>query len=704
MKAGIKLIYIVIGLFLMYSIPVQGGDLKDYFPMKTKPSTLPGRVVLDSIENRYGETVLLYFEDEYEGRMSEPQILKKGETKKWDFVFNVIWVSAITPSPRMELYRSSTPDVVDDKLALSVERVEKHDSDDKVVPQKDSPKKPKKDNKRKSKTAKKAVPAKKVIADFYVFVDSIPVLSEVKFDIDSVFIGKHIENLHLHSINAPAYIKEQNLRSYIAEQNDTIRQLRSQDSMLVANFLQRYENVETLDSCIVWLSAILSERIGHRESLIEPLSDVVGKTSVGEIHIDWKTAGVCIAVVLLIVLLLLWYRKANKNHNQRMQHKKVTVSDTRDADDEPSLVVVTHKTSSTLKKQSLDDVVENEAYCRIDAKEFCTDSSIRTMYIKNTCVRDIYNMYAEDLRNPDNPKEDGCMVLGRWVLDESTQLYDVSLEYIVRPGDDAVFEKYELNFGGKIKLKVSDRLRRLRRETNLQYDLTCWVHSHPGLGVFFSNSDSNVHMQLKHPVHPKFLTALVIDILTPQQEMGIFTFKQDETINSKNDIMKMYSLEELYQWALASERKTLDTDDYYDVLGQARDHLNECYCIQLSNSSIIDMTFLAAKPNGFIGFVHGFTMERGERMRYVISSVTKNETAPDNEMLGCFVVASHCSIPSIRKMVSRYISDIRFVFVYTVTDGMLTSIPVINQELCVSDIYYGEQKLEDLKIWTRRRR
>lgn len=76
------------------------------------------------------------------------------------------------------------------------------------------------------------------------------------------------------------------------------------------------------------------------------------------------------------------------------------------------------------------------------------------------------------------------MVLGRWVYDEERDEYYVSLEEIVKPGDDAIFKEYELNFGGKIKLKVAEKLRRLRRETNLQYDMTCWVHSHPGLGVF----------------------------------------------------------------------------------------------------------------------------------------------------------------------------------------------------------------------------
>lgn len=703
MRSIIRIIFVVIGLLSTLALSAQEPDIRDY--IETVPSSDSGRVVLRSIENPLDTTIFLVFEDEYSNFVSEPQMLNKGEIGKWDFTFNVIWLKSVIPSPLIEIFRSSTPNNVSNNQCLNKDNIEQRDSKEMVPSKTEVSKSQKVNNKRKSNAKKKVIPIEKVIEEFYIFLDSVPSLSAASFDRDSIFIDKHLANLQLESINKSAYIKEQKLDFYIAEQSDAILQLRNNDSILIAEFLQRYDNkdIESPDSCVVLLSAALIEKIDCRNSLIEPLRIIVSKQSRSEIHVDWKMVGVCIAIILLIILLLLWYRKANKNQHKQTQHRKVS-SISVDETSEPSLVVLSHKTSSALKKQSLEDVYDNDAYFRIECMEFCNDSAIRAIYIKNTCIKDIYNMYAEDLRNPDNPKEDGCMVLGRWVLDENTQLYDVSLEYIVQPGDDAVFEKYELNFGGKIKLKVAEKLRRLRRETNLQYDLTCWVHSHPGLGVFFSNSDNNVHMQLKHPVHPKFLTALVIDILTPQQDMGIFTFRQDETINSKNDIQKMYSLEDLYKWALISERKTFDTNDYYNVLEQVKDHLNECFCIQLSNSAIIDMTFMAAKPNGFIGFVHGFSTEHGARKLHIISSVTKNETAPDSEMLGCFIVASHCSIPSIRKVVSRYISDIRFVLVYTITDGMLTSIPVINQDLCTSDNYYGEQKLEDLKIWTRRRR
>ena len=195
---------------------------------------------------------------------------------------------------------------------------------------------------------------------------------------------------------------------------------------------------------------------------------------------------------------------------------------------------------------------ENPAYLTIDCNEFCKKTAIRCLYIKNTCIKDIYKMAAEGRRYPKNSLMNGCMVIGRWQYDEANKDYYVSLEEVVMPDDDAVPSNYEFDFGQKIKLKVLEKLRKLRRETGQQYDVTCWVHTNPGLGVSLSNNDKEIHKKLGHPNHP-ILTAMVIDNLTTQQELGIFTIKPDGTINSKADLIRMYSLEEIYKWALESE-------------------------------------------------------------------------------------------------------------------------------------------------------
>lgn len=404
------------------------------------------------------------------------------------------------------------------------------------------------------------------------------------------------------------------------------------------------------------------------------------------------------AAVLIVIMMLFARRKKGTPLNS--PKKAPTPSSDGNAD-----IVVRRKTTSILRKQSLEDVIDNDNYLKIDCDEFCEESAVRRIYLKNTCVKDIYNMYAEDLRNPDNPKEDGCMVLGRWVYDQESDEYYVSLEHIVLPGDDAVFAEYELNFGGKIQIKKRERLNKLRQETNLQYDLTCWVHSHPGLGVFFSNNDSSVQMLLKNNNHPRFLTAIVIDILTPKQDLGIFTFKKDYTLNSRDDLKKLYSLEDLYQWAVESDRNSFKPEDHYNTLMAATKRIDSCYGIELSNGAIIDMGMLAAEQSEkFIGTIHGFASTKSDKTEYVAAKVTPTDAEPDQEPIGCFVIASHCSIPSIRKALADQLGKVGFVLVYSTSDGLLTSIPIIDKKLCTDQNYYGEQLLEDLKIWTRRKR
>ena len=291
------------------------------------------------------------------------------------------------------------------------------------------------------------------------------------------------------------------------------------------------------------------------------------------------------------------------------------------------------------------------------------------------------------------------------LYDAERDEYYVSLEEIVKPGDDAIFKEYELNFGGKIKLKVSEKLRRLRRETNLQYDMTCWVHSHPGLGVFFSNADSSVQMQLKHPTHPKFLVAIVIDILTPNQELGIFTFKHDMSINSKADLQKMYSLEEFYQWAVKSDRTSFKQEDHRNIMQAASTRIDSHYGVELSNGAIIDMCQLqTVQGNGLLAWVHGYTCENNGKTEFVLKTVSQNKVVQDDELIGCYINGAHCSIPTIKRLISNDFSNIKFILFYSTADDTLTAIPVIDGQLSVNEDSYGEEKLEDLKIWTRRKR
>ena len=419
--------------------------------------------------------------------------------------------------------------------------------------------------------------------------------------------------------------------------------------------------------------------------------------------------GVIIALVVAAIVILLVRAKKKKEKSATNFSKSLSLgpatSSTSTSFNTTNDIIVRRTTTTVMHKQNIDDVVNNGNYMVLNCNEFCNDTAVKTMYIKNSCIMDIYNRYADDLRNPNNPKEDGCMVLGRWIHDEKLDEYAVTLEEIVLPGDDAVFAEYELDFGGKIKVKVNERLRKLRRETDLQYDLTCWIHSHPGLGVFFSNTDCNLHLLHKHSTHPKLLTAIVVDILTPKQELGVFTFKHDMGINSKADLKQLYSLEEWYKWAVDSKRNSTIDEEHIDALENAKSKNTECQSIRLSNSTIIDMDLIAANPNrNSLYFVHGFSIQQSNQTTHVAALIKDSDTLADHELVGCFMVVTHRSYPTIKNALGNYLDKIKFALVYSIADGMLSSIPVISNELSADESFYGKQPLEELKIWTRRKR
>lgn len=409
-------------------------------------------------------------------------------------------------------------------------------------------------------------------------------------------------------------------------------------------------------------------------------------------------------VLILLIWLVIKVVRRGKNNKRRAYTPRTAEHEVSQTEAQES-IVVRRRTTSILKKQSLDDVIGNPAYLEIDTADFTADSAVRRIYVLNTCIKEIYNLYSEDLRMSDNPKEDGCMVLGRWVYDPESQTYDVSLEEVVFPGDDAVFQEYELNFGGIIKLRVAERLRRLRRESNLQYDLTCWVHSHPGLTVFFSNSDCTVQDQLKHHQHPNFLTAFVIDILTDKQDLGIFTYRPDGSILSRNDITKLYSLEDMYKWALESDRNTFNPEKYYNILQNAPSRNRKLWGIELDNNAIIDLAQICEQAtDGIAGWAIGKTLDEPNGKECIINSILPADQKPHSGVQGCLIAMAHTSLPTIQRLIASENSALNLVLVYSTKQQSLTAIPIIDGQLVADENSYSEINIDDLKIWTRRKR
>ena len=400
-------------------------------------------------------------------------------------------------------------------------------------------------------TSAKEVENATIIHAFREHVESVPYLNEANMEALNTEISEHVKCLQNWS-DREAYIKEHDLQGYLDRQKGSLQYYKNSSYAMIDDFLLQYaeQGIENEKACRDSLTAIINDRTGMCETNLNLLERELNREQEQSFFdkIDWTLVIIVVVVLICVIVLISLLSKKQKGGTTQPNQTPVR----QDSTNKDPGIIIRRKTATILKKQSLEDVMESPHYLKVDAIDFCQESAVRRLYIKDTCIIDLYNMYASDLADPNNAKENGCMILGRWVHDTESNEYYVSLEHIVMPGDDAVFKEYELNFGGKIKLSVLEQLRKLRRETNMQYDLTCWVHSHPGLSVFFSNSDLNVQVQLKHPTHPNFLTAIVVDTLTPKEDVGIFTFRRDGNINSKAELTKMYSLKTWYTWAQKS--------------------------------------------------------------------------------------------------------------------------------------------------------
>ena len=239
--------------------------------------------------------------------------------------------------------------------------------------------------------------------------------------------------------------------------------------------------------------------------------------------------------------------------------------------------------SASPYKQSLDDVTDNPNYLPIDMSECFDHSTIDKIYVKNEFIDEVYS-YFHQLQNTN--EDGGCLGVGRWVRDSETKQYSISLEKVVVPGDDAFFNENEIGFGAKIKIKCREMLKRLRRETQLQYDSTCWIHFKKVEGISLNDEEKKMQASLRHPYHPFFHVAIVVDASSPTGKLGIYTYQQQTgdtntseqkiaiisqlPISNTEDLKRSFSLDEWHKWAMKSNdplivNLTIEGTEYEDM-------------------------------------------------------------------------------------------------------------------------------------------
>ena len=275
------------------------------------------------------------------------------------------------------------------------------------------------------------VTMEEVIGNFQQYVEDIPYFNEATIQSLNDEVTAHIEKLQNWK-DRDAYIEDNHLTEFVSSQKDELTKQKDEVGNLIDQFMMQYSGKQITDStaCRDSLENIVYDKLVRLETSLNQLEREMNAKP--ENQLGGLSMNTILGIVgAIVALLLIWAivsatRKRKSKPAPVAKPTNVNRGSANTGSGEAG-IVVRRKTATILKKQSLEDVIDNPHYMKINLEDCCYESAVRRMYIKDSCLVDIFNMYLPDVEDPDNAREFGCMVLGRWVYDAENSEYYVSL-------------------------------------------------------------------------------------------------------------------------------------------------------------------------------------------------------------------------------------------------------------------------------------
>ena len=396
-----------------------------------------------------------------------------------------------------------------------------------------------------------------------------------------------------------------------------------------------------------------------------------------------------LVLLLLLIGVFFFLRKRNK-------HKVVKPREQKGPN---VLSMITDE--SVVYEKGLEHVHKREnEYLAFDIDQVFDDTAVKKVYFSTELVKKLYDFFNGSLEDGGRTNETGCFILGCWDHAQGRKdRYDISLEYMVEPGDDADFGEYSLNFGKKIGINMASVIDTLGQKSKRDYVLTCWMHSHPGLGLFLSNQDLIVQQQLAYSDHKNRLLAIVIDTNTPDFKSGFFTAKNDGKMNNQEEVKQWFSFEEIYR---QSREKNRNSGPKMNLLEEFKADPG-CYTMELHDESLRHIGFaphainqidsaLYSNSKGVAGYLYG-----DEKDGYVqVGCCLPYE---NEEKVACLVNDSDLDASSLTKYASE-LEGCRFMVQCVADDQLHVWTKNAQGALAPS----GSTTLTQMKEWIRRKR
>lgn len=450
------------------------------------------------------------------------------------------------------------------------------------------------------------------------------------------------------------------------------------DTIEVAFFIGEFVKDSVIEVCI---NKQVKPQAGEAGSLMPFLQTPFVKMLLSDIRI---IIGVAIGLLVIVILILLTVVKRKKK--KKNDSKQATIIQ----------VIEEEKTEYTVGLSHVHQDAAN--YFVLEMKDFFMDTAVKKVYVARDVIRSLNTYFKTFLENPERTHETGCYLVGCWEEAESGgPSYNISLEAIVRPEDDAVYDEYSLNFGLKIGVKLGSTLRNLAEKTGRDYVHTAWMHSHPGLGLFLSSHDLIVQKQLAYSDAPQRMVAIVIDTNTPDWQMSVFTAKSNGVMNNKEDMLKTVSFDILKEWcrnpsARPVTEPAVSLENTFVVKSEDE---KDWFSFSAKAINLIDDVLFAEIPATGC-FLTGQIQKVGDRRVRIVNFC---ETASSEGTLGCL-----CTEKENMSDIGAYnYKDVlaKFDFCLVYRSEQQSLIIYKNEK---NEMNLIQTSLKEMKEWTRRKR
>ena len=173
-------------------------------------------------------------------------------------------------------------------------------------------------------------------------------------------------------------------------------------------------------------------------------------------------------------------------------------------------------------------VLSDGKYAFLDLNELWPDSAIKELYVSKECIKDLGSFLKEENLDKVVTEMEGAIpevggfLMGYHQLNESGHIRVTMDEFV--PFIPEYHDVFKIEIGtATLVQELGDA-----QDTHPDKDVIGWFHTHPGHGLFLSNSDLSVQRHFPQ----KYQIAMEIDSLTDTLDTAFFTRKIDGTINN----------------------------------------------------------------------------------------------------------------------------------------------------------------------------